>query len=460
MKHTKNVYALLLVLAVTSISPLLAAAQKAEKGWTNLFDGKSLNGWKKLAGTANISVEDGMIVGTTVAGSPNTFLATEAEYGDFILELDIKSESLNSGIQTRSHFDPQAKSGKGLVYGRQVELDPLERKWSGGIYDEGRRLWLYPLTLNTDAQEAYKADDFNHFRIECIGNEMRTWLNGTPVAYLVDTIDQKGFIALQVHSVNKPELAGKRIWFKNIRIQTGKLKPIAFPKGIYVVNYQPNTLTNYEKKDGWRLLFDGKSSEGWMSFKKTPFPTTGWEIKDGTLNVLSSQGKEAANGGDIVTKDQFKAFDLSFEFRLTPGANSGVKYFVTLNENNKGSAIGLEYQVLDDTLHPDAKLGRNGNRTLSSLYDLIKAEKTRASVRPIGQWNIGRVVVYPDNKVEHYINGIKVLEYVRGSKEFRDLVAISKFNVWKNFGEAEQGYILLQDHGNAVSYRSIKIKPL
>lgn len=431
-------------------------------GWQNLFNGKDLTGWKRLAGEANFKVEKGAIVGTTVMNTRNTFLVTEKEFGDFILELDVFVEDPegNSGIQTRSHFDPSGNDGSGKVYGRQCEVDPSPRKWTGGIYDEGRREWLYPMQMNSKSQDAYKQSAYNHLRIECIGNEMRTWVNNKPCAYLVDTLDDKGFIGLQVHAIGSPDHAGKKVMFKNIRIKTTNLKPTAFSPGIYVANFVPNSLTSYEKKDGWRLLFDGRSNSGWVSAKSDKFPAKGWDISNGIISVLPSEGKEATNGGDIVTTDQFGAFDLSFEFRLTPGANSGVKYFVTLKEKTTGSAIGLEYQVLDDSLHPDAKLGRNGNRTLASLYDLIPAAKQKRFIRPIGEWNFGRLIVYPDNRVEHYLNGVKVLEYVRGSKEFKDLVAISKFVVWPDYGMAPQGHILLQDHGNAVSFRSIKIRTL
>ncbi len=434
----------------------------ADEGWVELIQGNTLDGWTKVAGAAEFDVEDGVIIGTAVANTPNTFLISDQEYSDFILELEIKveHESSNSGVMVRGQYDPEGREGQGRVYGYQVELDPLERAWSAGIYDEARRGWLYPLTLNPEARSAYKTNDFNHYRIEAIGNEIKTWLNGQEVAYLVDDTDSRGMVGLQVHSIRNPEDAGHKTYFRNVRIQTENLEPKPFKEGIYVVNNLDNQLTEYEEENGWKLLFDGNSSTGWRGAKLDAFPEKGWTIQDGVLTIEASDGGESTNAGDIVTEEKYSAFDLSFDFKLTEGANSGVKYFVTLSEETKGSAIGLEYQILDDAKHPDAKQGINGNRTLASLYDLITAEKQERFLKPIGEWNKGRVVVYPDNKVEHYLNGIKVVEYQRGSEDYRNLVAGSKYKVFENFGEAEEGHLLLQDHGDKVSFKSIKIKTL
>ncbi len=445
--------------ALAFASPRPGHAQATDSG-QSLFDGKTLKGWKRLAGTADYKVENGAIVGTTVMNSGNTFLVTEKEYGDFSLELDLMIESpvSNSGVQTRSHFD--TPEHKGVVFGRQMEIDPSERSWSGGIYDEARRQWLYPLDLHPQAKTAFKVGQYNHVKVECIGNEMKTWINNIPIAFVVDPVDPKGFIGLQVHGITTKEQEGKKVYFKNIKIKTTNLKPSPFSADIYVANFVPNYLAPYEQQHGWKLLYDGKTSQGWRSVRGGAFPSGGWKTDGGTMTIQASEGKEAANVGDIITDAEYKAFDLSFEFKLTPGANSGVKYFVTLAEKTQGSAIGLEYQVLDDALHPDAKLGRDGDRTLASLYDLKTAVKPPRFVHPIGEWNVGRVVVYPNNHVEHFLNGVKVLEYERGSPAFRELVAQSKYHVWPNFGEAPAGHLLLQDHGNEVSFRSIKLKSL
>lgn len=228
----------------------------------------------------------------------------------------------------------------------------------------------------------------------------------------------------------------------------------------------PNTLTPEEKAQGWRLLWDGKTPAGWRSAKADTFPSHGWKMEGGVLTVLESGGKESAAGGDIITTERFSRFELTVEFQITPGANSGVKYFVqpalapvtrTGEQGKVGSAIGLEFQILDDVRHPDAKKGIAGNRTIGSLYDLITAAPGK-QVNAEGGWNTARIVALDGKHIEHWLNGQKVVEYERGSEAFRALVATSKYKNIATFGEWPDGHILLQDHGNTVSFRNIKIR--
>lgn len=447
-------------LVITALLYFISYSIQAQNNpqWETLFNGKDLKGWKQLNGHARFEVVDGTIAGTTVLKEPNSFLATEKDYGDFILEFEFKLDNnMNSGVQFRSESDSSYM--KGRVHGYQFEIDPSPRAWTAGIYDEARRDWLYPMDYNPTAKTAFKKGLWNKCRIECIGSSIRTFINGLAAANLIDNMTAKGFIALQVHQIGKPEEEGEKIYWRNIRIQTKNLKPSPMDH-LFVVNMIPNDLSEQEKSNGVKLLWDGKTTAGWRGAYKDHFPEKGWEINNGVLSVLGSNGAESNNGGDIVTEKEYHAFIVQFEFKITEGANSGVKYFVTENEKNTGSAIGLEYQILDDERHPDAKLGSIGNRTMASLYDMIPSVKEPRARKKIGEWNRGMIIVYPDGKTEHWLNGWKMLDYQRGSQYYYALVAKSKYEHWPNFGMAYSGHILLQDHGNNVSFRSIKIKEL
>lgn len=212
---------------------------------------------------------------------------------------------------------------------------------------------------------------------------------------------------------------------------------------------QENKLSVKEKKAGWILLFDGKTSANWSKANGQPFPTEGWEIKDGCLTL--QEGKKV---GDIVTVDEYSDFEFSIEFKLTETCNSGIKYFFT--NYPKGGNLGMEFQLLDDVKASDNKLAHH---LCGSLYDIFPADSTKKKMKPIGEWNTARIVS-KGKHVEHWVNGKKVLEFDRGSDAYLAAVAKSKYKTEPVFGMVEKGRILLQEHGHQISFRNIKIRKL
>ena len=450
----------------------------SQDNWKYLID-DNLSNWEIKEGNADFTVKDGIITGTSILKSPSTYLGTKINYKDFILEFEVNvSSGLNSGVQFRSL---KSDNSRNSVYGYQLELEAdkpeRNRLWSGGIYDQSRRsIFLYPLSVNPIAKSAFKPNEWNFVRIEAIGNSIRSWINGIQCSNLVDDTSTDGFIALQIHSIGKQSLEGKTVKWKNIRISTHEINN-RYPVEDYAqeINNIDNFLTEKQKEDGWKFIFDGNTSKGWLGAKSESFPEKGWKINDGVLTVLPSDGRESENGGDIITKVKYENFEFELDFRITKGANSGIKYFVDLSLNkDEGSAIGLEYQILDNKFHTDAskkfrvmelegekwevkKEDVKKNRGVASLYDLIEAEKFNHKSVSSGQWHRAKIISN-NGHIEHWLDNEKVLEYNRFSQVFKALVEYSKYSKWENFAQQKSGHILLQDHGNEVSFKNIKIR--
>ena len=212
----------------------------------------------------------------------------------------------------------------------------------------------------------------------------------------------------------------------------------------------PNTLTAAEKKAGWTLLFDGDSLDGWRGYKKPDATDSRWKAADGALTVPADNGKDTHGQRDLITKDTFEQFELSIEWKLAPGSNSGIKYFVL---EDRDSAIGHEYQVIDDERHADAKIGPH--RQTAAFYDVLPA--TDRPTKPAGEWNTTRIVVRGQT-VEHWLNDKKVLQYELNSPALNAAIEKSKFKGNERFGKRQNAHILLQDHGDQVWFRSIKIR--
>lgn len=304
----------------TGISTLvLGLSLLAAEELQPIFDGKTLDGWVQRGGKAKYTVADGVIVGTTVKGTGNSFLCTQRDYGDFILELEIKADpALNSGVQIRSHcFDhetaydhgaTQIKIPANRVHGYQVEVDNRpERSWSGGIYDEARRAWLFPLATNSPAGRAFKFGEWNQYRIRCVGSSIKTWINGVPAADLIDTATLNGFIGLQVHATDKE---GLQVCFRNIRLQD-------------LGTHTWNPVLREDNFDSGHIIGKGE-----------------WKIENCVIHATHS--KEEKEYGHLVSNSTLSDFTVRMTYKAVKG-NSGLYFRV--EETGASGLSGFQAEI-------------------------------------------------------------------------------------------------------------------
>lgn len=371
--------------------------------WTPLFNGRNLDGWRKLGGDATYAVEDGAIVGTAKMKTPNTFLCTEKEYGDFILEYEFSLvPRMNSGVQIRSNVYPQPVSDQWRnkawpvpakrFHGYQIEIDdgpPKNRWWTAGIYDEGRRQWLFPGLLGGEANaftsqgdQVVKKEGWNQVRIEAIGGAIRTYLNGVARASIDDHMTLKGLIGLQVHSIEDPSMNGATVRWRNLRIRE-------------ISKQEPNAISEEERALGWKLLWNGKTLEGW---KQTDGGS--WAIRDGELHL--KRLKSAKNKADLMTNEAFSDFELQADIRLDEGGESAVICFVD-DKQSQLNEKKTELKCLVTTSQQGKKSG--------SLAGLLPAVQ-EVNVTP-RTWNYVRILSQ-GKQLAFWINGIKTMECERG----------------------------------------------
>ncbi len=458
------------------LSAALAFAQSAPDGWAeepgtwqNLLANPNLANWESLGGDATHQLSGDTLVSESRIGPFHTLFSTKQDYADFILELEVQIDPrLNSGVQIRcDHRDLSQKP----LQGYRIDIDPSPKRETGVIWtDTTDRGWKqrYPRAASPKAAGAFHNGGWNHLRIEAIGPSIRVWVNGIMSANLVDPTYQRGFIGLHVHPVKDASLAGLHVNWRNVRIQTTGLQASRWPvdPGAREISHLVNELTEHEKRTGYRLLWDGKSFEGWTDVSTGTISAVDWKIEDGALMVVPEKN-EAHTGppGGIITKQLFGNFELELDFKIGHGANSGVKYFVDpilVAEQRLG--MGLEYQLLDDDNSEYATQGTHGNRKLGSAIDLIAPRfltnphvTMKKVFGGVDAWNKLRIVSR-DGKVEHWLNEEKIVEFDRHSQLFEALVRLSMHSKWPRYGTIPQGHILLQDFDQPAAFRSIKIR--
>ncbi len=455
IKHNKMKYSFFYLTGIMLIFGTTACQQKPnsltnqekDDGWQLLFDGTSLNGWHDFNNdslTGPWMVENGAIKAEGHGSDKNGYIVTIEQFDNFILSWDWKiSKSGNSGIlyhvvENKKYEVPYA-TGPEYQLIDDVNFPPPLEEWQKCGVD-------YAMYLPDKSKlHINPAGEWNNSKIIFDNGHVEYWMNGEKTiefeAWSPDWYNRKttgkwknypdyglspaGVICLQDH--------GYPAWFQNIKIKK-------LPK---------------KEKQEW--LFDGSSTDAWQSVQTDSFPKQGWKIEGKELIVQAASGDIPA-GFDIITKEQYANFELELEYKLTPHANSGIKYFVVKDfPGYEGQYLGVEYQILDDASYTLEELGNNfGNHFTGSLYELIPAPENKI-MHPVGEWNKVKLLVNGSH-VEHWLNGHEILEYEKGSDSFRALVARSKYTIYKNFGEAPRGHILLQGHNGEVAFRSIQIR--
>lgn len=413
------------MLAAAASAPLAPSWASSPPPWHSLIppaaapDG-SIPGWRSLGGRATYRLEAGEIIGTSVEKSPNTFLCTEELFGDFILEFEVKTDPrLNTGVMIRAESKPDYRDG--VVHGYQVEIDHAARRWTGGLYDEQRRLWLATPAHRPETQASFKSGDWNHLRVEAVGTRFRTWLNGLPAIVMVDDMTPRGFIGLQVHDVGPdPANAGLEVRFRNLRIITDD--PGRYMRRPLDVTEEQDFISNHISAEraalGWRLLWNGQDGAGWSGLS-----AGGWRIERG---VIIRDGATAP----LVTADRFADFDLELDVRAADGADGAVTYL--------GSA---EYRLAQG---PQGQ-GDAATGTLAGTIparNLTDPNPDKPSMKPAGHWNRVRILARGD-RVEHWLNGSKLLAGSRAA-----------------LGLPSSGPILLRPGQGRLEFRSLRIRPL
>jgi hypothetical protein len=392
----------------------------ADPPWQALFDGKSLDGWVRRGGEATYRVDGGCIVGTTAQNTPNTFLCTQREFADFALEYEFRIDPrANSGVQIRSNSVPGYRNG--VVHGYQVEIDPTERAWTAGVYDESRRGWIADLRNNEAARRAFRQNEWNQVRVEVRGDSIKTWLNGTPAAELVDSLTRSGFIGLQVHASDSPQPLEVR--WRNLRVQDFGDPSRTPPPAAIVLLDTSGDLSNWEHAD-------------------KPGSTVEWVFADGALEVKPGSGS-------IVTRRPFGDCRVHLEFMVDDNSRQG--------QENGNSGVYLqrryEVQILNSSGQEPA------DNICGAIYKVKAADYNMA--RPAGQWQTYDITFRAPRRspggakrenarITVYHNGTRVHDNV-------EVPGSTGAGQPEAPGDAP---VLLQDHGNRVKFRNIWIAPL